>query len=179
MKKGDIVFAVDHFQMKPVFAGLLAVCLSACAPASQKPVSEYELEVTGRVLLAGLLSDGIEGQLQKSDTVVVDLRTVVEGTAAETVQMKQAGISYYNLPVGRDGLSADTRDAFRKLLEAHPDQPVVVHCRSGNRAGLLWATHLMDEGATADEALTSVNEIVTSDRIRTAIRAYHPEDAEK
>jgi uncharacterized protein (TIGR01244 family) len=179
MTKGDIVSAANHIRMRSLFAGLLAVCLCGCASAPQKPVSDYELEVSDRVVLAGLLDDGIESQLQKSNTVVVDLRTVAEGTADESAQMKRAGISYYNLPVGRSGLTADTREAFRKLLEEHPDQPVVVHCRSGNRAGLLWATHLMDEGATTDEALSSVNDIVTSDGIRKAIRAYHPEDAEK
>ncbi len=157
---------------RPFLLALLTVLSIAAGAAPQVPVSAYELQVSDRVTLAGLLEAQAVPQLQDQGAVVVDLRTAEEGVAEEAEQLDRAGITYYNLPIGRDGLSADTREMFATLLEDHPGQPVLVHCRSGNRAGLLWATHLMDQGKTAEEALAVVDKIVTSDEIRGAIKDY-------
>ncbi|MFV2089721.1 MAG: beta-lactamase hydrolase domain-containing protein [Pseudomonadales bacterium] len=158
---------------RPLWLAVLAAfSMAACGASSQTPVSAYELQVSDRVTLAGLLDAQALPQLRDEGVVVVDLRTAEEGVAEEATQMKQAGITYYNLPVGRDGLSADVREKFSALLEEHSGRPVLVHCRSGNRAGLLWATHLIDEGKTAEEALSVVDGIVTSHGIRGAIKNY-------
>ena len=112
--------------------------------------------------------------MRKSKTVVIDLRTAAEGSADEQAQMLDAGITYYNLPIGRAGLPAGSSAEFATLLQAHKNQPVVVHCRSGNRAGLLWATHLIDEGASNKSALNAVDGILTSPGVRATIEGYTP-----
>ena len=160
-------------------SALIAISILFLSASTQLPISEYELQVSDQVTLAGLLDAKALKQLKDDGAVVVDLRTLPEGVIDESSSMQKADISYYNLPIGRDGMPAGTENAFAALLKQHPDQPVVVHCRSGNRAGLLWATHLMNEGATPGEALSSVDKIVTSDGIIAAIKAYVPEKPEK
>ena len=114
-------------------------------------------------------------ELKNDKTVVIDLRTREEGVAVEETAMQNAGIEYHNLPIGKSGISAETRSSFATLLDTHAGEPVLVHCRSGNRAGWLWATYLMDTGATSDEALAAVSGIVTNEALVTAIKAYEPE----
>jgi uncharacterized protein (TIGR01244 family) len=165
----------DHFQRMGFIILLCAFSLNAYASPPGSPVSEYELKVSDRVVLAGLLNDQALAQLQNEKALVIDLRTPEEGIAVESAAMHNAGVEYHNLPIGKGGLSLETRNSFAKLMHEHPDQPVLVHCRSGNRAGLLWATYLLDGGATPDEALAAVDGIVTSEDVIKAIKAHVPE----
>ncbi len=153
-----------------VILSVTLALLCACGSLPRVPVSDYELDPADGITLAGILNPDAIAQLQTDDAVVIDLRTAQEGVAEEAEQMKQAGISYFNLPVGRDGLSDTITSDFAALLEEHKGRPVVVHCRSGNRAGLLWATYLIEEGYSVTEALAAVDDIVTSEGIRTAIK---------
>ena len=165
----------DHIPGMGFIILLCAFGLNAYASPPGNPVSEYELKVSERVVLAGLLNDQALAQLQNENALVIDLRTPEEGIAVESAAMQNAGVEYHNLPIGKDGLSAETRSSFATLLDEHPDQSVLVHCRSGNRAGLLWATYLMDGGASTDEALAVVDGIVTSEGVVKAIKAHVPE----
>lgn len=65
---------------------------------------------------------------------------------------REKGLSYRNLPVTPATLNAETAARVRAELTTQPG-PVVVHCASGRRAGLMalayWA---FQNGATASEA---------------------------
>lgn len=51
---------------------------------------------------------------------------------------KQAGLPYYFLPVGRDGLSPELLAQTEKIL-ADADGPVFAFCRTGTRSTTAWA----------------------------------------
>ncbi len=64
---------------------------------------------------------------------------------------KAAGLAYYAIPLGRDGVSPEMVAATRKALEESAG-PVFCYCRSGTRSTTLWA--LSQAGrADADEII--------------------------
>lgn len=84
--------------------------------------------------------------------LIVDLRTPGEGVTGEAVAAANAGIRYVNLPVGREPAAASVQARLASLLE-ETDGDVLLHCASGNRAGEVWARHLLAQGASLEEAL--------------------------
>ena len=51
---------------------------------------------------------------------------------------KAAGLDYYAIPLGREGVSAEMVEQTKAALEAS-DGPVFAFCRSGTRSTTLWA----------------------------------------
>ena len=51
---------------------------------------------------------------------------------------RTAGLAYYDIPMGREGVTADMVAATQKVLE-ESDGPVFAFCRSGTRSTTLWA----------------------------------------
>jgi uncharacterized protein (TIGR01244 family) len=51
---------------------------------------------------------------------------------------ESAGLVYYDIPLGRDGVSQDMIDATKEALEASSGR-VLCYCRSGTRSTTLWA----------------------------------------
>lgn len=51
---------------------------------------------------------------------------------------RAAGLDYFAIPLGRDGVSADMVDSTKAVLEGHAG-PVFCFCRSGTRSTTLWA----------------------------------------
>ena len=49
-----------------------------------------------------------------------------------------AGLAYFAIPVGRQGVSQDMIDETRQVLEGSAG-PVLCYCRSGTRSTTLWA----------------------------------------
>lgn len=147
-------------------------CLAACGANTNTPVSEYVLRVSDRVTLAGLLNEAAIDDLSDQGALVIDLRTTEEGIDAEQRKMSKANVTYAHLPMGRKPLPVATVNALKSLLADNSDQPVLIHCASGNRAGLLWAAHLLDAGTPLDEALAAVADIATKTTTTDAIRAY-------
>lgn len=71
--------------------------------------------------------------------MVIDLRTAQEpGVAEERAVAEAAGLRYVHIPVR--GVGFDLADAQRLLdaLDSAPAGAVLLHCRSGGRAGALW-----------------------------------------
>lgn len=66
----------------------------------------------------------------------------------------RAGMAYVNLPVGHGPLTDATFDEFRRILRDPANRPLLVHCASGNRVGLMLIPYLvLDEGKSPREAL--------------------------
>jgi uncharacterized protein (TIGR01244 family) len=83
-------------------------------------------------------------------TTVIDLRTEGEDRGLdEPAVVRQLGMNYVSLPIGRDSISFDSAKALDKLI-ANAQGPVLVHCGSGNRVGALLA--LRKSLAGADDA---------------------------
>jgi uncharacterized protein (TIGR01244 family) len=145
-------------------AEVLAVSKVQKAPSLPLLVSES-------VTLAGELT---EAQIStfNHQTLVIDLRTAEEGSQAEAEMLGAANIRYVNIPMSRKPLNKKTVDQFSKLILDNANSKVLVHCSSGNRAGLLWAAHLINQGTNVDKALTLVRPIATKEGTRKAIRLY-------
>ena len=149
----------------------LLVARVAAAPGSS-PLSTNELRVGERVTLAGALKTDAVDTLRHEDAVVVDLRHADEGTSTERNRLADAGVTYYHLPMGGAAPEPATVATLAALLNDHPEQPLVIHCASGNRAGLLWASYLIDTGTSVEDALQAVAPIAVRASIRESIREY-------
>ncbi|WP_127144203.1 TIGR01244 family sulfur transferase [Pelagibacterium montanilacus] len=51
---------------------------------------------------------------------------------------REAGLAYYEIPMGREGVSPEMIAATREALDAHEGK-VLCFCRSGTRSTTLWA----------------------------------------
>jgi len=84
---------------------------------------------------------------------VIDLRTDSEERGLdEQVVVESLGMDYVSLPIGSDGISFENARALDELLSGY-DQPVLVHCASGNRVGALLALRASLNGAGDAAAL--------------------------
>lgn len=137
-----------------------------------EPVSQQTLQVSPGVTLAGSLTADATEQLALADTLVVDLRGTVEGSDAEARALALAGVDYVHLPVTASVPDAGDVQFLGDLLAANGHRPVVIHCRSGNRAALLWGAHRLDQGKTLPDVLKEVQPIATSEVIAQRIEQY-------
>lgn len=103
---------------------------------------------------SGALSDGGVAALQAANfKTIIDLRMEREGTEDERAKVKKAGMAYYNIPVSGDkGIQKAQITAFKKIFESAED-PILLHCGSGSRAGALWAAYRMSKGIPGKIAL--------------------------
>ncbi len=103
---------------------------------------------------------------------VIDLRTAAEGTEAARERAQAAGLRYFNLPMNGDPPSQPMVTRFAQLL-ADPDvQPLYFHCRSGNRAGTLWAIYRRIGGVNLDQAIAEGRAIGMHDERVAQVRNY-------
>ena len=60
--------------------------------------------------------------------------------SGETIRKaaEAAGLAYYHIPLGREGVSPDMVEKTREALEGSAG-PVFAYCRSGTRSTTLWA----------------------------------------
>ncbi len=155
--------------------GLVVVVALAAAGQSANPlpkIADGQLSVDERVLLAGVPDLEQLRQLPPATTVVVDLRTAAEGIEQEAAMLRERGYEYHNIPVAGATIDAAQLDQLRALAAANaanPDQMLIVHCRSGNRAAMLWGAYLLEQGQSLDQTMQTVGPGLTSDATRKAL----------
>ena len=153
----------------------LAVVMSihpTMALASERPVQPEPQQVSQWVTLAGRIDHYSAESLKRDNTLVIDLRLAEEGLADEQDRLAKASVAYVHLPTERKVPNREQVRRLAKLLDDNPGRPILLHCSSGNRAGMLWAANLIEQGMTAAEALERVQPIVSKEPIRQAIRDY-------
>lgn len=84
---------------------------------------------------------------------IVDLRRPQEGTEVARAAAEAAGLHYVNLPLGRDKPDAETQAKFDAWVAQHQGENTLLHCASGNRAGTLWALHLLGQQVPVEQAV--------------------------
>lgn len=86
---------------------------------------------------------------------VLDIRAPGEPRGfREPEVVRGAGMEYLNLPIGHAPLTDATFDEFRRYMQDASRQPILVHCASGNRVGLMMIPWLvLDEGKDPEEAI--------------------------
>ena len=87
-------------------------------------------------------------------TTVIDIRTPGEDRGIdEAVEVASRNMTYINMPIGGpNDISYENAREFDRLLSAI-EGPVLVHCKSGNRVGALFALREKLAGASSEEAL--------------------------
>lgn len=109
---------------------------------------------TPTIATSGSISnDGLSELKQKGFKTIVDFRTPAEGTAQEAKQAKALGLNYINLAVGRAWPSDKLLAQFYALVEDPKQHPILLHCASANRVGMLWAFYRLQRGMGKSGAL--------------------------
>lgn len=157
-------------RLKPLLfisLGLISLLLSACGtgPAQQgKPDSESTKLVEAAQIQGfkqlGMLytggqpsSEALKKFAELGVETVIDLRRPKEGLEQEQAEVANLGLNYVNIPLGRELASPAEQLKFAKAFAAAKGQKVLLHCRSGNRVGMLWSLYQISNGVDAELAI--------------------------
>jgi len=164
-------------------AALLAAMLvagSAWAQVSKPTVAGVtnfaRLEST--IACAGATTPAGVAEVKKLGyTTIINLRQASEAGAevdAEAVAAKTEGVKYFHLPVNSASPDPAIVDQFLSAVGDPANQPVFVHCASGNRAAALWMIkRLVVDGWDADRASTEATALgLTSPALKTFAMDY-------
>jgi uncharacterized protein (TIGR01244 family) len=94
--------------------------------------------------------------------VVINLRPHAENDGArEEAQVKELGMSYFNIPVAGNAPDELDADDFLKLTDEQlKNGPVFIHCAVGSRVGAFWMIRrVLRDGWDFDKALEEANRI--------------------
>ena len=95
--------------------------------------------------LASLKAAGVE--------YYIDLRTEGEGIQITESLVRDSGLKYYSLPLGRGQPSEELLERFEEIMAHHANDDHYLFCASGNRAGTVWAQYLIRQGVDVEEAI--------------------------
>ena len=88
---------------------------------------------------------------------VINLRTDRELPAPEqeSTWVEGLGMKYFHIPVaGTEGLTLENTRLFAEVLSKTENYPLIVHCKSGNRVGAMFALKAFHiDGKNKEEAL--------------------------
>ena len=117
----------------------------------------------GRVPFDSTLTGGQPtfDQLKKASETgfkaVINLRTDGElpDPEQESTWVEGFGMKYFHIPVaGAEGLTLENTKLFAEVLSKTENYPLIVHCKSGNRVGALFALKAFHiDGKSKEESL--------------------------
>jgi rhodanese-related sulfurtransferase len=153
---------------------LLALSLVVTAqPGDLIPnLSAQQVSVGEGVVLAGVLNMDVVLAQPSATTVVVDLRTAAEGISREAEILRERAYEYHHLPVSGATIDADQVAALSNIAADSAGKTLIVHCRSANRAAMLWGAHLLNHGQTLEQTLSAVGPVLTGRANKKALRAF-------
>ncbi len=158
---------------------VLVAALTACGPASVEGpftwgsadgVMKYgSLYFAGQPDAAGLAAARDAGV-----GVVIDLRHPSEEPWDEVGAAEQLGLAYYNVPVDGRALSRDAMHRIDEIVDRHRGEELLIHCKSGNRAGAWLAIHLAERrGMEPGKALAIGRRAgITKDELAANVTGY-------
>ncbi|MEO5617830.1 MAG: protein tyrosine phosphatase family protein [Candidatus Eisenbacteria bacterium] len=142
---------------------------TASRPAGERaaaPDSAAVLALLGGVVnascpLPGVASGGqvsgeqVKGLARSGFRTVLDLRAADEPRGFdEAAEVSRAGLDYVSIPVTGASLNDATFDRVRELMGNAERHPVMVHCASGNRVGVVLLPWLvLDRGWSVENAV--------------------------
>ncbi len=120
----------------------------------ENPVKNYST-ITSDIATSGSINQhNLEELHQHGVQQIIDLREPREGTDEEQQWAADAGVDYVNLPVTRGKLPDDELVIqIGALLDQAGDKPTLLHCSSGNRAGIVLALYYHQRGESVEQAL--------------------------
>lgn len=159
-----------HVKYTPWLLLLVVIGLSA-NPAAENPTEAVQVKtvpfgdrIDGRILnynrttptiaTSGVINTGgIELLYAEGFQAVLDLRGPEEGTAEEASAVTAAGMTYSNIPLGKNSPTGADVQKFGDIVE-NPDRgPLLIHCASGNRVGTIWAMYRVSRGIPLEVAV--------------------------
>ncbi len=153
-----------------VVLSLLAGCAAPEPVAPAAPVAAgayvpvlepYPCEGVDRVYSHGsvfLASQPDDAALEKASRngirTVVNLRGPTENGESERALVERLGMNYVNVPVTPDAPSDGMVERVRTVLDDPASHPVMIHCASANRVGMVWAAlRATRDGVPVEEAV--------------------------
>lgn len=108
--------------------------------------------------------------------VVLNLRTPSEGVdlGRERQAVEKAGMRFVSIPVDPEAPKVEQVDEFLKIVKNADNQPMFIHCGSGNRAGAFWMIYrAVEQGWPAEKAASEAAQIgLTSASLKTFALDY-------
>ena len=156
-----------------VAAGLMALLLAGCAGSggggstAAAPAAEAEpltVHTQDRWRIAGQPQPAdLQREAELGTAMVVNLRTDEEVAQLDfdpQAEAESRGMRYIHIPLGGDaGYEPADVEAFAAAVE-QTDGPVLVYCRSGNRARMMWAAYMVQSGQMpVDSAMRGTHEM--------------------
>jgi uncharacterized protein (TIGR01244 family) len=134
-------------RLRPLLWSVLATLVAASgarAQVSSEPVpgvtNLHRIEST--VACAGATTpESMRAVKEMGFASVVNLREASEPNAnveAESAAAKAAGLRYVHLPLNRESPDPAVADRFVTAARDPANQPMFIHCASGNRAAAMW-----------------------------------------
>lgn len=169
-----------RFRVNEFFVIALAawVAFSAgCAqPKPQEPAADVKnLVHQDRYYIAGTPTEaGLRRMAREGVKTVIDLRREDEPLGDEGKYAEALGMKYFRVPMQSDRLTPDQANAFLEAMELAGNQPVLIHCASGNRAGAMYGLYLGARGVcSAEEAVRRACEAgLKNEQLGSDVRQY-------
>jgi len=125
-----------------------------------------------RIIAGGLPT---ESQMKKfaagGVTTVIDFRSEAEGLEVQKALSANLNLNYINIPLGRELASTAAQEKFAEAFAAAGQDKVLLHCRSGNRVGMIWSLHQISKGVELDTALSQGRAMGMRPGFERAVRA--------
>lgn len=98
--------------------------------------------------------DDLRKSKEKGIKTIVNLRPKSELTFDEEQLVKSLGMNYVHIPMTADSIKNADIDKFIESLSTKTNEPVFVHCASGNRVGYMWSIYrLRHDGLSKNDAI--------------------------
>lgn len=147
----------------------LAFVLAACqemetqSQSSNAQTSEFttaSADISKFNLLGDIYGGGapsveqIQAFTDQGVKTVFDFRTEAEGVDGQRQVVKALGLNYINIPLtGKLATPAQVAKFGQAFALAKQDK-VVLHCRSGNRVGMMWSLYQISQGISTEQAIS-------------------------
>ncbi|MDN3639061.1 sulfur transferase domain-containing protein [Simiduia curdlanivorans] len=149
---------------------LLVACITALPLQAQsvEGVANFH-QHSDQIATGGLVTgDALVVLKAQGYEQIIDLRSAAETPEEEGEAAKQLGLTWFNFPMTGELPSAEQIQQFGAALG---DKKTLVHCRSGNRAGMAWSLWQISQGVELEQALAEGRAMGMKDGFEQAIRA--------
>jgi len=130
-----------------------------------------------RFYIAGQPDQGaLETAAASGVDIIITLRSPTESDWDEAAAAESLGMSYYQVPVDGSApeLAAEPLNRVSQIVQSNPDEKILVHCSSSNRASAWFAVYLSEVlGVEQEEAIQLANQTgLTSAGLEEKVRVY-------
>ncbi|MCH7870654.1 MAG: redoxin domain-containing protein [Planctomycetes bacterium] len=154
--------------------------LSGCQAALPQPEpvtldGARNLTRAGDIYVSGVTTAaGLEALRARGVQTVLDLRLPeqVEPDFAATVD--NLGMNYLALPMQSAAMTDDQAQAFLDAMRKYGGQPLLIHCKSGNRSGAMYGVYVgARRKLDVEAAMTRARQAgLRNDKLAEAVRSY-------